>query len=236
MKNLLIGICLLVILNPIFGQQFENIKAEIDNDEVTVYYDLISPNPNGLYHVDIYGSHDQYSSALKLVRGDVGGNITPGRGKSISWLIGSELKNYDGLINFELRGSPVSSSRPSKSMKLSLLTPNSSSRFKVDNAYSITWSGGSNTDHVNLQLYLKKRKVHDIASKWENSGNLNFKIPGQLSTSGKYWITIVDTGDPANNDKTPYFRIKNPRRDFYNIALMGITVASLIMLQSAQNN
>ncbi|MFC2123265.1 Ser-Thr-rich GPI-anchored membrane family protein [Bacteroidota bacterium] len=234
MIKLLTGTFLIFVIQLSYGQRFENIQARIENDVVTVSYDIVSPFGIGVYQVDIYSSHNNYNSPLQMVLGDVGNNIAAGMGKSITWQIASELGQYDGMLNFELRGHSVRGSNrdTSQPAKLTLLTPNASSQLKTGREYQITWAGGGNTQRVNVQLHKKKRKVHDIATNWDNTGSLNFKVPGQLGSNGQYWIKITDANDATTAANTPYFRITNTRKNVYNFGLAIITIAALIAIQS----
>jgi len=238
-KLLLTGIFFMFLYQLSYGQKFENIVARIDNNIVTVSYDLVSPFGLGSYNVDIYSSHNNYSVPLFKVNGDVGSSITAGNRKTITWDIASELGEYDGTLNFELRGRNESrgSQQPAESYsKLSVVSPTAASKYKVGQSYRITWSGGNPNSHVNVDLYFKndKRHIDRIGTNWPNNGVMAYTFPKNLKGSSKYYIKITDVNNPAQIDQTPNFKVKNPKTTFVSWSTT-ITLLALLVLISAQS-
>lgn len=237
-KLLLTGIFLLFLYHLSPGQKFENIVAHINNNIVTVSYDLVSPFGIGSYQVDIYSSHNNYSVPLTMVRGDVGSNISSGNRKTISWDIASELGQYDGTMNFELRGRNESrgSQQPADSYsKLSVVSPNAATKYKVGQSYRITWSGGNPNSHVDVDLYNKndKRHIAKIGTNWPNNGSMAYTFPKTIKGSGKYYIKITDVNNPTQIDQTPYFKVNNPKTTIISWSTT-ITLLALLLLLSSQ--
>src|SRR5690348_15170169 len=87
---------LLVLISGIArAQSIENVRAEAFDKMVRITYDL-NGKVEQRFNISVYGSHNNFSSPLRLVSGAVGENQTAGKLKSIEWRIGDELVTYTG--------------------------------------------------------------------------------------------------------------------------------------------
>lgn len=80
------------------AQQVINVRAEVLNKTVVVWYDLTGGSSGEKFAVQISYSSDggrNFSAPLRSVTGDVGDGVTAGRGKRITWDV---LKDVDGLM------------------------------------------------------------------------------------------------------------------------------------------
>src|SRR4051812_7433467 len=90
---------LLCFCYPAVAQKLTNVRATIDSatNTVNILYDLQGAMEGQLYQVNLYSSHNNFSSPLSFVNGDVGDGITPGTDKQIVWQP-KELLNFNGQL------------------------------------------------------------------------------------------------------------------------------------------
>src|SRR5258708_39249685 len=91
-----------------YAQSIQNVKASpLQDGKVTVTYDIIGGKANQKFIIELYGSHNNFSSPLIQVTGDVGKDIFGGPGKRIVWSASDELDDYKGEVNFRIKGSAM---------------------------------------------------------------------------------------------------------------------------------
>jgi len=89
----------------LYSQQIKNIHFEQSGKMINIYYDLISNQLDDKYIITIFYSEDEgstWSSALTMVKGDVGANILPGVDKKIVWNVLSEKEKLTGNVKFKI--------------------------------------------------------------------------------------------------------------------------------------
>jgi hypothetical protein len=100
MKNFIFG-AFVLFCSISYSQNVVNIKAEVAGNQVLITYDLIG-SKNDMFNVQVFCSSDNYSSPLKFVTGDVGGNIKEGSYKKVYWDFSKENTNNMQNINFKI--------------------------------------------------------------------------------------------------------------------------------------
>ena len=73
-----------------FGQTFENIRTQKDEDKIIIVYDLVSIDQGSKVNVSVFSSLDNYILPLTNVTGDVG-TVFPGPNKRIIWKAGEVI-------------------------------------------------------------------------------------------------------------------------------------------------
>lgn len=97
---LILNLSLDLILNLCLAQSITNVVARLEGVEVIVTYDLNSLPAN---HEVIFGYTADGGKTWRRItdaNGDLGGNVQPGKGKTIYWLISPELA--DQTIQFKV--------------------------------------------------------------------------------------------------------------------------------------
>ncbi len=89
----------------LFVQKISNIHTTEDDEQVTIYYDLIGTQ-GSLCEVDIFCS-DDWSRKLQSVTGAVGVNISPGKEKRITRVL-QERPNFVGNFAFKIKAKTTS--------------------------------------------------------------------------------------------------------------------------------
>ena len=99
------------------GQVFVTAKGQAENGQYSllpgnvyqITYDLISDDPRAVFSVTFDASDDDgknWNVRPRSVAGDVGSNVTPGRGKKITWEIGKDVETPQ-FDRFRFRVTPV---------------------------------------------------------------------------------------------------------------------------------
>lgn len=197
MRKLYLFLLLLQASSCLFAQQIGIKRVEIAGRNIVVHYDLDDSNPNHLYHIQLFSSQNNFSTALTRVTGDVGGDIKPGTDKQIVWHIGEELGPYKGRISLEIRGRvyvPL----------LRLTNFNARKKYKRGKSYVFTWQPG-NQNLVNLALYKGDQQL--FADVVPNNGRYELTFPAKAKPGKDYTIRFIDSRDNQLSVETPQFSV-----------------------------
>jgi hypothetical protein len=163
------------------GQSIANVRAEINADKVLITYDL-DGKPDQRYNISLYGSHNNFSSPLRLVTGSVGEGQVAGRAKVVEWRIGEELVTYVGQITFRLRGEVMAAG-------LRLQSPSANSVVKIGKKKEITWTGGKANQSVRIEL-LQDGRVVNVINESASNGSFVWNVPKDIQ-KGNYQIRLL---------------------------------------------
>jgi hypothetical protein len=152
-----------------------------------------------VFNVDLYSSHNDYSSPLLYVSGDTGKDIKPGIDKKLVWQT-KELINFDGQLSFDVRAILTFSPFVIKS-------PKQLASYKRGKSYTIDWIGGIPTEKVKLQLFRADTKVNDIVTV-ENKGNYQWTVPGKIKPGNKYQIKVSSEVGQDNSRLSNNFKLR----------------------------
>ncbi len=183
MKNLLFAISMLMAITS-FGQQFKIKRVEIEGNNVNLYYDLLDETPQRTYTVTIYSSHDNFVSQLVQISGDVGLEVKPGSNKKIVWNAKEELgSDFRGKVGLEVRGRVYI-----PFVRLDGLN----NKFKRDKPYEITWTGGTQQNILNFELYKGEEKITAFPN-IANVGHYTLTMPTTVKPGKGYKFKITDS-------------------------------------------
>jgi hypothetical protein len=160
------------------AQSIENVRAEFSDKMVRIHYDL-NGKPEQRFKIVVFGSHNNYSSPLRLVSGAVGEGLAPGKDKVIDWRVGDELVSFAGQVVFRLKGELLAG-------PLSL-QPHSGP-LKAGKNTTITWVGGNPSSSTRLEL-LQNGTVIKSIHEGSNSGSFIWKVPKDVK-KGSYQLRI----------------------------------------------
>ena len=189
------------VSNSILAQNITNVRAEMEGDIVRIRYDLVAPDDDQLFTVEVYSSHDNFSEPLEYVRGDVGKGIKPGTGYEIIWQAQEELVDFRGEITFEIWATVIGG-------YYRITNPTSSSSFKPGKQMSINWVGGSSNEKVQIDLMRMGSKVVTINNNMNNQGSFVWTIPKNIKAGRGYQIEITNLDDPDKTGTSKAFKIK----------------------------
>ena len=211
-----------------YGQSIQNVVATLLGNDVRINYDLLATDDSQAYDITIYSSFNNFSSALRLVSGDIGPGVAPGQGKSIIWRASQEIVAFDGDLVFEIRGSPSIAIGPEK---FRFTMPTVGSSFKVGKSMPVSWDGGDKNQNVGIELYKSNSMVQGIATQRPNSGSFNWTVPKEMAKGTDYKVRLFNMNDPKGAVFSTSFKIKGKMPVyvyFIPVAVAGGVVAALL--------
>lgn len=191
MKTFLIVFFLLISV-PLLSQQFTIKRVEVSGDKINLYYDLIDDIQQRAYTISLYSSKDNFISTLEKVSGDVGLEVKPGGNRKIVWNAKEELgADFEGKVGLEVRGRVYI-----PFVRLDGLNKT----FKRDKPYEITWTGGTQQNILNFDLYKGEDKITTFPN-ISNVGHYTLTMPISVKPGKGYKFKITDT---RNKDQIVY--------------------------------
>lgn len=191
MKTSLIIVLLLNTVSLAFSQQFTIRRVEVSGDKINLYYDLVDDLQRN-YTIALYASRDNYISPLEKVGGDIGLEIKPGGNHKIVWSAKEELgADFEGKIALEVRGRVYI-----PFVRLDGLHKS----FKRDKPYELTWTGGTQQNILNFELYKGESKVTTFPN-IANVGHYTLTMPLSVKPGKDYKFKITDS---RNKDQIVY--------------------------------
>ena len=207
---------LLLVINVSIAQQIENLFFRQDGLNIMITYDLIGDTEK-IYFITVFGSHDNFTTPIELITGDVGAEISPGAGKRITWDAKRELGEFKGNLRIRIHAK---------------LTPiiefeNVSSRFRRGKSHEIQWKTGTSKDNIQFELYRGNELINDLGQ-IPNTGSWNWAIPKNQKAGKGFRFKAIAL------NKTAYsvdFRISRKTPLMLKIApfAIGIGVAAILV-------
>lgn len=189
-----------LVFVQLYAQNLNVERVEFNGAQFRFDYNLLDTLSGRVYTILLYSSHDNYAQPLTKVSGDVGLEVSPGRGKQIIWNASEEVKDIKGKISFEIRAKiyiPF----------IRLGNFDDYKRLKRGKEYNFTWQGGSNRNILNIELYKQNKLVH-LFPNVANVGNYKMLLPKGLKPGKNYRFKISDSKNKDEVVYTHYFKIK----------------------------
>jgi len=178
------------------GQVIENVKATFADGKVFVMYDLTGGGEKRRYAIELFGSHNDFSSPLKRVKGDVGKNVKGGKAKKIEWDAASELGPSGDEIIFRVKFELIP-------LPLVFKSPAEGSSLKRGKRTTVQWEGGAVNQSVRFELYKNGERV-TIFTEAKNTGQYVWRVPKHLR-KGSYMLKLK-IGEESDNSGA--FKVK----------------------------
>jgi hypothetical protein len=241
MRYLIVFVLLCLFFNvDLRAQQIENVKASSTDEKVIIVYEITGAKEGQKFKIRLYGSHDNYTTPLNFVSGDVGqGNeLSPGS-KRVEWDPKAELKTFDGEITFEVRaeiiapsvvkatevGPAQNANDLGKSDVIKILAPAVSTQYKRGKFVQIRWQGIQPSQLVKLELLKTGRKVAAIGEVSYKS-DFEWKIPKGTKKGKDYQVILTTNDGHVTSDN---FQIK-PKVPFILKALPVVVVGGVVAI------
>lgn len=170
---------LIVFSLPLFGQRKENLRAAFANGKVTILYNVTGGKERQTYSIQVFGSHNNYSSPLRLVTGDVGDGVKGGNDRKVVWDAEAELVTFSGGITFRIQGELVP-------LKLNVIRPAVGGTLRRGKGVLILWEGGLPDQNVRIELFRGNERV-TLAGDSKNTGSYSWNVPKDLA-KGPYTL------------------------------------------------
>ena len=208
----------------VVGQHIENISMELNEDNITISYDLID-NDEGTntFDLQLFASHDGFASPLRLVSGDIGIEVDPGSSKTIAWEAKKEIGEFKGQLFIEIRGVVTPPF-------LTIVSPTNGSKFKPGKTAEVRWV--SNTDEdIDISLFKGKAKISTI-TQGTNEAIMNWTIPKSIE-KGIYQLQFSRSGNTAKTISSSEFVIAKGRPIWVIIAGVAVVggVTGIVLVE-----
>ena len=181
---------LLCIAFTTTAQEIENLFFRIEGSNVIITYDL-KGEPEQLFRIEVFSSHNNYSTKLIQVSGDAGENIAPGRAKSVTWDAAAELGNYDGSIELEVRGYIMP-------QFLEFTNIYSGSSFKRGKTNTILWNSIVSDLKIKLELHQAGEKISELGN-IPNNGRYSWSIPKDRKPGKNFKLIAISSNNQASS-------------------------------------
>jgi len=133
------------------------------------------------------------------VSGDVGNDISAGKGKKITWLVHDEL----GDIKSDLSLRVIYVLMPPF---VDVSSPQASQMFRRGKASSILWQG-SNQGSIDLDLHQNGLRLRSVGNNVPNTGSYSWSLPKDMEKGKNYTIRFSDPGNPSKSVMSGQFTI-----------------------------
>lgn len=210
-----------LLLIPIasFSQKIENIRAAAEADKIIVTYDLVQGESDESYTISLYGSHNNFRTALTRVRGDVGAGVRPGTGKRIEWDAKIEMGPFKGELTFEVEAIVIAP----LTLKTSLTS------VKRGSTQTLQWRGGDAGQKIHIEL-LKGGQVQADLGTVTNNGSFSWAVPGKQKPGSDYSIRLNSGRETATSAS---FSIKPKIPTWAKIAV-PVVIAGVLLIPKSE--
>lgn len=190
--NRLVFFLVMISAGTACAQKFSIKRVEVAGDKVNLYYDLVDTIASRSYTINLFSSRDNFITPLAKATGDLGLEIKPGSNKKIVWSAKEELgADFEGKVGLEVRGRlyiPF--------VRLDGLNKT----FKRTRPTEITWSGGTQQNILNFDLYKGDEKITSFPN-IANVGHYTLTMPMTVKPGKGYRFKITDS---KNKDQIVY--------------------------------
>lgn len=220
-------ILLLLVLSftsfQLLAQRLENIRAEAVNggEKVTITFDLTGSSSNQKYNISVFGSHNNYSTALSQISGDIH-DVTAGKNKRIEWNAKGEMVEYSGDITFELRAEPI----------IAPLTVKTPTGVKKGKTATINYDGVVPGEVAKLELIKAGVVVNQIGSSNDPS-KYTWTVPIDVDKATDYQIRLTSG---ARTTTSGPFSIKAKSKAWMYIVPAVVVTGVVVFLVTKPKN
>jgi hypothetical protein len=176
-----------------YSQTIENLTYKVEGNQIRISYDLIG-DAGELYEVTIYSSADNFTDPITSANGDIGPDVSPGRGKVVMWDAKSDLGEYRGSLSLNVKAELITF--------VNFKSIAEGQKIKKGTNFEILWEGGPQ-GNIKLELYNGTTKVSDLGETI-NSGKYTWAL-SKSAESGKTFRIRASSGERAAF--SPQFKI-----------------------------
>ena len=200
MKSLFL-IVFAVLGVTVHAQEFVIKTIELTPDRVILHYDLIDSTKNRTYTVHVYSSRDNFLAPLTKTSGDIGLEVKPGKNRKITWNSKEELGNYfEGDVELEVRGRVYI-----PFIRFDGFNEVKSRKRAVP--FLVKWSGGTQQNILNFQLYKNDKLVYTFPNV-PNTHEYKLTIPATVKPGDSYYLKVSDSKNKDQQMLSSNFHIK----------------------------
>ena len=200
LKLSLIFLLSFAIVYITLGQELDSVIITLENDMVVVRYDFLEGEPDQVYELFLYSSHDNFQKPLQLTTGDIGKGIYIGTGKVIYWNAKQELGNFKGDISLKIKGdiyTPI----------VQYLNVYDNLKLKQGSQFGFQWKSNDKSDKVLLKIQRNGVPVTDPLVV-DNTGTYTWTIPRDVKAGKGYSMQIADTNNLLREETSNSFSVR----------------------------
>jgi hypothetical protein len=194
------SMCVIFISTSTFGQQLLIERTELKEGKIMLHYSVVDSVAGKFYTVRLYGSQDNFMHPLSKTSGDVGIALRPGLHNKIVWDPTELGDQFEGSVALELRATVYVPFVHFEGFQ-------SHRSIKRLRPYSLTWSGGSTQNVLNIELYRKNKKVHTFPN-IANVGHYSILLPKHIRPGNHYKFRISDSKNKDEVVVTEKFSVR----------------------------
>lgn len=190
---------LFFLANQAFSQSVQNMAVSFAGEKGTITFDLIGGLPGQSCAVELFSSHNQFSSPLTRVSGDVGSKVPMGAGRKIVW-DANELGEFEGEIEFKVRATLLP-------VPLTLLHQ-TNVRVRRGKSVSLQWYGTNQGQPISITLIRDQQPPLPLGTV-ENKTSFIWAVPKKFQ-KGEVKLQLVSKGETVYSTpikiigKTPF--------------------------------
>ena len=216
-------LCFLFILLACasYAQRIDNLTTVLAGENIEITFDLIDDAGGQTFDVQLFSSHNNYTTPLQYVSGDIGEEVSPGTGKKVIWEAKKELGKYKGEIYLEIRGIVTPPF-------VRILTPNAGDKFKPGKSMLIQWDSDVTGD-IGIDLYRNGSKVTSVANT-TNTGKYSWTLSKQTAKNDGYYMVFTSSAKPGKRVESQQFTVSGgvPIWAIAGIVVVGGVVGVLV--------
>lgn len=170
------------------AQRIENVRTEVEGEEIHIYYDLLGVEANSSVIVKVYLSTDggdTYGKPLRSVSGDIGIVTGAGKDRCIVWDV---FRDVDELVSvnvkFKVRAEPLKTEQalvdPGRIFKIDINTNIGSKSILDYNSYGINIKGCLYLNQLGIGLRADYYKTYRAGINYSHNSTF-------LTDTGSYW-------------------------------------------------
>jgi hypothetical protein len=218
-----LGVALLCVSIKNQAQQLQIKNTQIKDGRVVLTYHISDTTAGKYFTVRAYSSHDNYMQPLERIAGDAGILIRPGSDRTLSWDPKELGDTFNGKVALEIRARVYV-----PFVKLDGFE--TGTQVKRLKPYTLSWSGGSPQNILNIDLLRKGEKETTFAN-IANVGHYSLVLPKHIKP-GKYVMRISDSKNKDEVVISNEFRVRRKYPLLLKIIpFVGITALTAWLLK-----
>src|SRR3989339_760752 len=219
MKSLFLLLIIIPCLLP--AQKIDNVRFEINDPNINIYYDIVNAKPNQDFYVTAFCSMDggiNYGKPLNSVNGDIGFSIKGGKGKKIVWDVLNDMEQLKSdRVMFKIKamvkesgGNVTEQTITDKSLEndTKMMAVDQAVRLfqSEDNTVEVSSLGSTNVTAIPVRQYLNKIRVLKYSKIIITWFDINYVSEFKQGADGKYYavITIFQKFEGYRDGKLAY--------------------------------
>ncbi len=204
-----------------FGQQIKNLTVSKSEDDVIIRFDLRSAvSPQELYDVQIFSSHDNYTTPLEFKKGK-SKDVFPGL--AMTYIIDAKktFSGFKGDVDFRVVATLTF-------IPLTMVEPKEEIKVKAGKSVQLAWKGGKENDTYKLDYSKEGGSWTTIDDKISDK-KYTWYVP-KKAKGGIYSVKLTSSEDRSKAVYSGNIQIKKKTSAFVIIIPTALAVGAVAYL------